>query len=266
MTINITQALIIGILAYLGSLSVPWFFGLSGGWYTLSRPLVSGLLIGIILGDVQTGILVGIAVQVVYIALVTPGGAMPQDLNSAAYIGVALGVVAVKGGATIGAAIAIATAVGAVGTIFHNFMMISNSFWNHRAMVAIKKGDYVSLKFNHYYGPQLTQFCYRFIPTFLVLYYGSGLATKIIEMFPVTSFVMRTLTALGGLLPAVGVGILITIVIKKDIEIVELLLGFTLVAALKMNMISVAIVAAFFAFLHYTYLGTKVAVKDEEEI
>ena len=128
MTINFIQAMIIGILAYLGSLSVPWFFGLSGGWYTLSRPLVSGLLIGAILGDVQTGILVGVAVQVVYIALVTPGGAMPQDLNSAAYIGVALGIVSVKGGASIEAAIAIATAVGAVGTIFHNFMMVSNSF------------------------------------------------------------------------------------------------------------------------------------------
>lgn len=266
MTINFVQAVIIAIIAYLGSLSVPWFLGLSGGWYTLSRPLVSGLLIGAVLGDIQTGILVGVAVQVVYIALVTPGGAMPQDLNSAAYIGVTLGVVAVKGGATVEAAIAIATAVGAVGTIFHNFMMVSNSFWNHRAIKAIQKGDYTSLKFNHYYGPQLVQFCYRFIPTFLVLYFGSGFATKIIEMFPVNSFVMRTLTALGGLLPAVGVGILLTMVIKKNIQIVQFLFGFVLVAALKMNMISVAIVAAFFAFLHFNYSGSKAAVKDEEEV
>lgn len=91
MEISIIQALLIGILAYAGSLSSVPLMGLTGGWYVLSRPIVSGFLIGIILGDVTTGILVGVAVQVVFIALVTPGGAMPQDLNSAAYIGVALG-------------------------------------------------------------------------------------------------------------------------------------------------------------------------------
>ena len=77
------QAVLIGIFCYLGALSVPWAFGLTGGWYTLSRPLVSGLIVGMILGDVKTGIIVGVAVQAVYIALVTPGGTMPSDLNFA---------------------------------------------------------------------------------------------------------------------------------------------------------------------------------------
>ena len=83
MQINLFQAIMIGILSYLGSLSCPWVLGTTGGWYVLSRPLVSGFLIGLIMGDVQTGIIVGVAVQVVYIALVTPGGQMPQDLNAA---------------------------------------------------------------------------------------------------------------------------------------------------------------------------------------
>lgn len=269
MEINVLQAIIIGVLAYLGSLSVPWFFGLTGGWYTLTRPLVSGLLIGSVLGDVQTGVLVGVAVQVVYIALVTPGGQMPQDLNSAAYIGVALGVMAVSGGATIESAVAIATLVGAVGTIFHNFMMVTNSFWNHRALACIDKGDYKGLIFNHYVGPQVTQFLYRFIPTSLVVYFGANIATNIINYFPVDSFVMRTLTALGGMLPAVGVAILLRQVIKRDIDIIQFLLGFTLVAALGINMISLAIVGAFFAVLHFKYTTVKpalnVGISDEEE-
>ena len=101
MQINLFQAIMIGILSYLGSLSCPWVLGTTGGWYVLSRPLVSGFLIGLIMGDVQTGIIVGVAVQVVYIALVTPGGQMPQDLNAAAYIGVGLGVMAVKASASV---------------------------------------------------------------------------------------------------------------------------------------------------------------------
>jgi PTS system mannose-specific IIC component len=53
---------------------------------------------------------------------------------------------AVKGGATVQSAIAISTAVGAVGTIFHNIMMLSNSFWNHRAIAVLEKGDYQGLR------------------------------------------------------------------------------------------------------------------------
>lgn len=272
MTISLFQAILIGILAYLGSLSVPWFLGLTGGWYTITRPLVSGLLIGLILGDVKTGILVGVAVQVVYIAIVTPGGQMPQDLNSAAFMGVALGVASVKGGATIGSAVAIATAVGAVGTIFHNFMMLTNSFWNHRAIASIEKGDYRGLRFNHYIGPQAIQFLYRFIPTFAVVYYGSGLATNLINYFPMTSFTMRALTALGGMLPAVGVAILLRQVTQKDIELVYFLAGFTLIAAMKINMIALAILGCFFAYLHFKYTSAKPATNgpspndDEEEL
>ncbi|MGL5042941.1 MAG: PTS mannose/fructose/sorbose/N-acetylgalactosamine transporter subunit IIC [Culicoidibacterales bacterium] len=273
MEVSIIQAVAIGLVAYLGSLSVPWFLGLSGGWYTLSRPLISGFIIGLILGDVSTGIIVGVAVQIVFIALVTPGGQMPQDLNAAAYIGVTLGVLAVKQGATVASAVSIATAVGAIGTIFHNFMMLTNSFWNHRAIKAINEWDMKSFKLNHIYGPQLTQFLYRFGPTFLIIYFGQGLAMSIIEYFPVDSFVMKTLTTLGGMLPAVGVAILLRQVVKKDIELISFLVGFTFVAAMGLNMISLAIIATFFSVSHFNYAnpeGKKTVasdgpISDEEE-
>ncbi|WP_251860069.1 PTS sugar transporter subunit IIC [Clostridium sp. Marseille-Q2269] len=257
MEISIFQALLIGILSYAGSLSAVPLLGLSGGWYVLSRPIVSGFLIGLILGDVTTGVLVGVAVQVVFIALVTPGGAMPQDLNSAAYIGVALGILAVKGGATVQSSVAIATAVGVIGTIFHNFMMLTNSFWNHRAITSMEKGDYKGMIFNHFIGPQIVQMAYRIIPTAAILYFGADLANNIISMFPMTSFTMRVLTALGGMLPAVGVAILLRQVTKKNLEIIYFLFGFTLIAALKINMIALAIIGAFFALLHFNYTAPK---------
>lgn len=264
MEINIIQAIAIGILSYLGSLSCPWFFGTTGGWYVLSRPLVSGFLIGAILGDIQTGILVGVAVQVVYIALVTPGGQMPQDLNAAAYIGVGLGILTVRNGATIESAVAIATAVGAIGTIFHNFMMMTNSYWNARAVQAIEQGDYKKLAFNHWVGPQIMQFFYRVIPTVAVLYLGQGLATQIIEMFPVDSFIMRTLTVLGGMLPAVGVAILLKQVTKVNMDLIRFLAGFTLVAALGINMISLAIFGVFLAYSHFEYTKKTVEVRSDD--
>ncbi|ROR22166.1 PTS system mannose-specific IIC component [Mobilisporobacter senegalensis] len=258
MEIGVFQAILIGVLSYLGSLSCPWLLGLTGGWYTISRPLISGFLIGLVLGDVTTGIIVGVAVQVVFIALVTPGGQMPQDLNSAAYIGVTLGILMVKRGGTVESAVSVATAVGAIGTIFHNFMMFTNTFWNAAATQAIKKGNYKGLFLNHWVLPQIVQACYRIIPTFVVLYLGQSYAGDIIAMFPVDSFIMRALTALGGMLPAVGVAILLKQVTKKDIDIIRFLLGFALVAALGMNMITLAIIGAYFAYNHFVYTAQSI--------
>ena len=47
---TLLQALLIALFGYLSSNYSPWCFGQLGGWYTMGRPLVSGLIIGVILG------------------------------------------------------------------------------------------------------------------------------------------------------------------------------------------------------------------------
>src|SRR6266851_5253086 len=92
-TMQVWQAALIGLLCYLGALTTPWALGTTGGWYVLTRPLVAGFLCGLILGDVKTGVLIGIAVQGVFIALITPGGSVPADLSFASYLGIPLALV-----------------------------------------------------------------------------------------------------------------------------------------------------------------------------
>ena len=72
MTISWLQAALLGLFACLSSM--PGMGGSSIGNYTLGRPLIGGFICGLILGDMTTGILVGCAMQVVYIALVTQIG------------------------------------------------------------------------------------------------------------------------------------------------------------------------------------------------
>jgi len=135
MTISWIQAILLGIFASLSSM--PGMGGSSIGNYTLGRPLVGGLISGLILGDVTTGIMVGVALQVVYIALVTPGGTVSADVRAISYIGIPLSILFVHannitGEAAIAAAAApIGAAVGTIGTVLFYGTATMNLLWQH---------------------------------------------------------------------------------------------------------------------------------------
>ena len=119
MTISWLQAALLGLFACLASM--PGMGGSSVGNYTFGRPLIGGFICGLILGDMTTGILVGCAMQVVYIALVTPGGTVSADVRAVSYIGIPLAMVALKSYGLEAASVegaALATSFGAmVGTL-----------------------------------------------------------------------------------------------------------------------------------------------------
>jgi len=244
----IIEASLIGLLCYLGALSSPWLFGLPGGWYLISRPLVSGMLVGLILGDVKTGIIIGVAVQAVYIAMVTPGGSMPADLNFVAYPAIALGILSGKGPEV---AVALAATIGIAGTILFNAMMVLNSYWNHRADVALEKGDERGIYFNSAIGPQAMNFVLRFVPTFIAVYFGAQYISGFMDSLP--KIVLSTMNVLGGILPAVGIAILLKQIIKNYTMLIYFLVGFICIVFLKLNMVALVIVGSLLALIHYNY-------------
>lgn len=69
---SLIQALLIALFGYLGSIYGTFLFGTVGGWNLIGRPIVAGAIIGVIMGDVTNGILIGAAIQALYVGLVTP--------------------------------------------------------------------------------------------------------------------------------------------------------------------------------------------------
>lgn len=49
------------------------------GYYTLYRPIISGMLAGLILGDIKSGMLAGSIVNIIYIDFVSTGGSLKGD-------------------------------------------------------------------------------------------------------------------------------------------------------------------------------------------
>lgn len=259
------QSILIAVLCYLGAFQTPWLY-YQGGWYTLSRPLVAGLFVGLILGDVQTGILVGVAIQAVYIALVTPGGTMAYDLNFVAFPALALGIMAVKGGGDIKVAVSIAATIGILGSIIHNFTMVFMSFFNQRAEKAIERGDIKGLLFHQKVSPQIALFLVRFIPSFLTVYFGANVVKPILDSTP--AYVLNTFSILGGVLPAVGIAILLKQIVKNKSMLIYFFVGFVCIVSIKLNMIGVTIIGILLAYFNFSYKSSvenNVNKLEEEE-
>ncbi len=275
MQLSIIQVALLSLFAM--SSSVIGSLGTSYSWYTLSRPLVASLFVGIIMQDIPTAIMVGAAIQVVYIALVTPGGTVAADLCTVSWIGVPLAVAAVKGAgidpstaAAASLAVSIGAGVGTVGTVFFYGTAVLNLAWQQIGWKAFEKKDYKTVYRSTFYLPVISHFIIRFIPTFLILYYGLPYVANIKEILPLDSIAMKTLFTVGSLLPAVGVAILLKMVVKKPLDLIVFLFGFTLASAMNLNLIGASLVGAFFAYLNYRYsmqaLENRAAGSVEEEL
>ncbi len=239
------QAALVGLLCWAGSVCTP-FMGFTLGWYTLSRPLIGGFLCGIIFGDVRQGILLGVAIQAAYLALVTPGGAFPAELGFISYPAMGL---ALAAHLDTGVAIGLAASIGVLGTFILNFTLASNSIFNGMGDRAIEKGDEAEFKRAHLLYPQIFQFLVRAVPAFLAVYYGAQYIEGLINSLP--AFVITGLLALGGLLPAVGIATLLYQTVRENYLILFFLLGFVAVVGMNLSIIQLTIVAGVLAYMYY---------------
>ena len=87
---TLIQAVLIALFTYLGWIATPWLGGQGISYHVFGKPLVAGLIVGLIMGDVRNGIIIGATINALYIGAVTPGGAMASDINIAGYVGTAL--------------------------------------------------------------------------------------------------------------------------------------------------------------------------------
>lgn len=244
---TVLQAIFIALFGYLSSNYSPWVFGQLGGWYTMGRPLISGLIIGIILGDVPTGILMGAAVQTLYIGLVTPGLSMPADLNFAAYMGIPLAMVA---GTGTEYALALAVPLSFLGVSLVYVVASVNVFWVRKQEKWIAAGKIARASNVPIYA-STSQFIARFVPIFLACYFGQEFITKIVAAIP--AWLGNTFVSFGKVLPAVGFAMLLKFVLKDKLELLYFFAGFIMMKVLGMPIIAATLVACLLAFLNMKF-------------
>lgn len=250
---SILQAVLISIFIYLGSIGS--VVGNTLGWYNLGRPLVASFIVGIIMGNVEVAVQLGLLLQLANLGSVTPGGAVGWDLSYATYIGVAGALTFHTGDmvTTTGLMWTFSVVGGAIGVAMWNLNYALNLSANRLAYQGAEEANPQKIAFANAGLGNLIGFATRFIPALLVLMSttvaGSRSGINVAELIP--EWFSVTINTFGGMMAALGMGILLSYLIKERWEFVLVLLGFVLVGYFGLDMMGIAVLASIIAVVYY---------------
>lgn len=251
---SILQALLISLFVYLGSIGS--IVGNTIGWYNLGRPLVAAFIVGLILGNVPLALELGLLLQLAYLGSVTPGGAMAWDLSYATYIGVAGALVLGTSTETATGYVWVFSSIGgAIGVAMWNLTYALNIFANRIAQRGAEEVDTKRMFVANVVYGQTIGFIFRFVPAFVLLLTisATGAVNIVDRIFGQVSWLITGLSIFGGLMAALGMGILLAFLAKRRIHFAIFLLGFVLIAYFgdKLSILGVAVIGGIAAWIYY---------------
>ncbi|AVP35955.1 PTS sugar transporter subunit IIC [Staphylococcus felis] len=171
------------------------------------HPVFAGIISGLIMGDITTGLIIGGGMQLTILGVGTFGGASRIDANSGTVLAVAFSVALGMNPQQALATLAVPVASLMIQTdILARF---TNTFFAHRIDAKIEKMDYKGIERNFLYGA-IPWALSRAIPVFLALVFGGGVVKNIVDYLNGDlKWLGDGLTVAGAVLPAVGFAILL---------------------------------------------------------
>jgi len=212
------------------------------------RPVVVGPVVGLIMGDVQTGFTIGVTVELMFLAIVFVGTAVPP--NPTISTAIATGIAILGGGGT---ELAVATAlpvsfIGQVAETFQNSVI--NVFFMHRVERAAERLDVRGIIGNNIIFTMAVNAVLYGVPTFLAIYYGASYVQGIINAIP--EKMITGLSVGGSMIGAVGFALLLTSIKAKKFW-PFFILGFFFASYLNINMVGIAVLAVICVAMYYYF-------------
>ena len=256
---TVLQAILVSFFVYLGAIGS--VVGNTLGWYNLGRPLVASFVVGLIMGNVPVALTLGLLLQLANLGSVTPGAAVGWDLSYATYIGVA-GALAFHNGdipASTALMWAFSTVGGAIGVAMWNLVYVLDLSCNRVAQRGAETDNPRLIAFANAGLGNIIGFVCRFVPALIILLttavIGSQSGVNVAEMIP--AWLVTTMTTFGGMMAALGMGILLSFLMKKAVHFCIFMVGFILVVYLNLNSMAVAVIAIIIGVIYYTIIASK---------
>ncbi|HGB3473738.1 TPA: PTS N-acetylgalactosamine transporter subunit IIC [Salmonella enterica subsp. diarizonae serovar 61:l,v:z35] len=212
------------------------------------RPLITGPVIGFILGDVHTGLIAGAAMELAWLGLVPNAGSQPPDVNIGAIVGTAFAIkLGITPEASIGMAIPFALAMQALVI----FLFTSFSPVMQKCDRYAEKGNTAGIDRMLYLGLLSRALLYGIV-AFAAVYYGTQAADFIIRYLP--EKIINGMAIAGKMMPAVGFAMLLRTMFNVKL-LPHFFIGFVLTTYFKLPIIAVAIAFLCVAVLDYFQTG-----------
>ena len=265
---TVLQAVLIALFVYLGAIGS--VVGNTIGWYNLGRPLVASFIVGIIMGNVPVALTLGLMLQLANLGSVTPGAVVAWDLSYATYIGVG-GALAFHTGdmpMTIALMWAFSVVGGATGVAMWNLVYTLDLSCNRVAQRGAETDNPRLIAFANVGLGNMIGFVCRFIPALVILtttaVVGSQSGFNVADIIP--GWLTLSLNVFGGMMTALGMGILLSFLWKKAVHICIFLIGFMMITYLGLSTMAVAMFAIAVALIYFAILSAKdnSAGKNEE--
>lgn len=221
-----------------------------GGQHMLDRPIIIGPLVGIIMGDPITGLIIGGQLELVWMGLVGIGTSTPPDVVVGSALATAL---AIRTGASYETTLALAIPISLLAQVGSIGVCILNTTFAHWADTCADRRDYRGVEIANWMGSAL-YFIFKFSMIFIGFLIGADLITAIVDHIP--AVIQNGLGQSGNLLPALGIAMLIQLTWDRKFG-AFLFLGFALAAFFNISTIGAAIFGVVFAVLYYTLSGNK---------
>ncbi len=190
--------------------------------FMLSRPIVAAPLIGLLLGEPATGLLVGGLVELLWLGRLPVGAAIPPDDTQVAIGGTALAVIVgqhlqISGPAFTLLAVIIALPLGKVGQVFDRMARLRNGRLLEKVNAAVLEGRLEGIDRLHLMGighfalSSLATFTIIFVSGTVLLSWSAPVLLKPVE---------QSYRWLALLLPCVGAGsILGTVNVSRKVTL-----------------------------------------------
>ena len=180
--------------------------------HAIRQPLFAALPIGLIMGDVKQAVIIGAAVQILYIGLVAAGSNLPADDCLAGLIAIPI---ALKSGLSPELAVAIAVPVGVMGVFVDQLRKTINVIFVHMADKYAEKGNTRQITLCNVLYPTLLSFFMRFPIPFLANMYGADAVKSFMDIVP--QWIIHGFSVAGGLLPALGFALTMFVIGRKEL-------------------------------------------------
>jgi PTS system mannose-specific IIC component len=208
------------------------------------RPLIACTLVGLVLGDIQTGIILGGTLEMLALGWMNVGAAMAPDAALASVISAILVIV---GKQSIGAGIAIAVPIAAAGQVLTIFVRTITVFFQHLADKYAETGNTRGIEMCHLLGLSLQGIRVAVPAAIVGMLAGTDAVTTALAAIP--PVITRGLQVSGGFIVVVGYAMVINMMNIKSL-MPFFFIGFILAAFTGVNLIGFGAIGVICAIFH----------------